>query len=136
MRRYPTFALAIALAVLQPATRVAAEADQLLGVWQQIESNAGKCPKCQISIDRSMLVLTVIANNGWSATVVANHNGDPISVAGEGRWSSRSKPLAGKAFSVDFVLRDARLYMTMVVDPGSGSRRTVKGVFGRLWLGS
>ena len=136
MRRFLTFTLAIALAVSQLATRAAAQSDQLLGVWQQIESNAGKCPACQISIDQTTSALTVTANNGWSATIVANQNGDLIAATGNGRWSSRSKPLAGKAFSVEFIVRDARLYMTMLVDPGGGPRRIVKGVFGRLWLGS
>ena len=136
MHRFLTYTLAIALAVSQLATRAAAQADQLLGVWQQIESNAGKCPTCQISIDQTTSALTVTANNGWSATVVANQKGDLIAATGNGRWSSRSKPLAGKAFSVDLVVRDARLYMTMLVDSGSGPRRIVKGVFGRFWLGS
>jgi hypothetical protein len=128
--------LAIALAVSQLATRAAAQADQLLGVWQQIESNAGKCSTCQISIDQRTPALTVTANNGWSATVVASQKGDLIAATGGGRWSSRSKPLAGQVFSVEFIVRDARLYMTMLVDSGSGRRQIVKSVFGRFWLGS
>jgi hypothetical protein len=115
--------------------RAAAQADPLLGVWLQIESNAGNCPTCRISIDQTTSALTVTANNGWSATVVANRQDDLIAATGNGRWSSRSKPLAGRVFSVDFVVRDDRLYMTMLVDSGTGTRRIVQGVFGRFWLG-
>ena len=136
MRCFLTYTLAIALAVSQLATRASAQADPLLGVWLQIESNAGNCPTCRISIDQTTSALTVTANNGWSATVVANRQDDLIAATGNGRWSSRSKPLAGRAFSVDFVVRDDRLYMTMLVDSGTGTRRIVKGVFGRFWLGS
>src|SRR5882762_2751986 len=118
MRPFLTYTLPIPLAVSQLVKRAAAQDDQFLGVWQQIESNAGKCPACQISIDQTTSALTVTANNGWSATVVANQKGDLIAATGNGRWSSRSIPLAGKAFSVDLVVRDARLYMTMFVDPG------------------
>ena len=136
MRRFLTYTFAIVLAESQTATRAAAQADQLLGVWQQIAPNAGKCPTCQISIDQTTSTLTVTANNGWSATVVASQKDDLVAATGNGRWSSRSKPLAGKAFSVDFVVRDARLYMIMLVDSVSGPRQIVKGVFGRFWLGS
>jgi hypothetical protein len=92
--------------------------------------------KSSPTLDQTTLALTVTANNGWSATVVAKQNGDLIAATGNGRWSSLSTPLAGKAFSVEFIVRDARLFMTMRVDRGGGPRRIVKGVFGRLWLGS
>jgi hypothetical protein len=137
VRRLPLYTFAVALAVSQLATRAAAQTEGLLGVWQQIESNAGKCPTCQVSFAQTAAALTVTANNGWAATVVVNRNGDLIAATGTGRWSSRSKPLADRPFSVEFVVRDARLYMTMlVVDAGSGPRRVIKAVFGRFWLGS
>ena len=131
MRRILPYAFVIALSAAPPA---AAHADQLLGVWQQIGSNAGNCPTCRISINQTTSALAVSANNGWSATVVANR--DMIAATGNGRWDSRRRPLADKAFSVHFVVRDARLYMTMVVDSENGPKRTVKGVFGRPWLGA
>jgi hypothetical protein len=43
--------------------------------------------------------------------------------------------MAGKRFNVDFVLKDQRLYMSMFVDMGHGSWRTIRGVFGRPWYG-
>jgi hypothetical protein len=134
MRRFLIHAFVVALSVSQLATRAVAQADQLLGVWQQIESNSGKCPTCRISINQTASALTVSATNGWSATVVANR--DLIAATGNGRWDSRRRPLAGKVFSVHFVVRDFRLYMTMVVDSESGTKRTVKGVFARPWLGA
>jgi len=42
----------------------------------------------------------------------------------------------GPAIQVDFVLRYLRLYMTMVIDLADGSRRTIKAVFDRPWLGA
>lgn len=134
MRRILLYAFVVALSASPLATPAAAQADQLLGVWQQIGSNAGNCPTCRISINQTTSALTVSANNGWSATVVANR--DMIAATGNGRWDSRRRPLADKAFSVHFIVRDARLYMTMVVYSESGAKRTVKGVFERTWLGA
>jgi hypothetical protein len=111
-------------------------ADQIAGAWQQIESNAGACPQCRISIDQHGSSLTVTANNGWSASLVAGQKDGSINATGIGRWrSSLTGAMAGKRFNVDFVLKDQRLYMSMRVDMGNGSRRTIQGVFGRIWSG-
>jgi hypothetical protein len=104
--------------------------------WQQIESNAGACQKCRISIDQHGSTLTVTANNGWVATLVAGEKDGSIKATGMGNWrSSLTGAMAGKRFNVEFVLKDQRLYMSMLVDMGNGSRRTIRGVFGRLWFG-
>jgi hypothetical protein len=61
----------------------------------------------------------------------------PDSFGGPGRWDASGRhPIAGRRFKVDFVLRDLRLYMTMVIDLADGSRRTIKAVFDRPWLGA
>jgi len=80
--------------------------------------------------------LTVTANNGWVATVVAGEKDGAIKATGMGNWrSSLTGRMAGKRFNVEFVLKDQRLYMSMLVDMGNGSRRTIRAVFGRLWFG-
>src|SRR4051812_17646671 len=49
--------------------RADAQQDLLEGAWQQIQSNAGACPKCRISLAKRGESLSVVANNGWSAVV-------------------------------------------------------------------
>ena len=126
-----------ALSVGLFAARAEAQTGELLGVWQQIESNAGRCPACQISITRAGSDLLVTASNGWSVNVVEADAAESISAAGNGRWmSSGNTLLSGSAFTVEFVLKGSRLYMTMRIDAKSGARRVVKAVFGRVWLGA
>jgi hypothetical protein len=127
----------VALTVTLFVTHAEAQTGELLGVWQQIEANAGRCPACQISITRAASDLLVTASNGWSANIVEADSDNSISASGHGRWtSSGNTPLSGSAFTADFVLKGARLYMTMRIDAKSGSRRVVKAVFARVWLGA
>lgn len=110
--------------------------DALAGAWQQIESNAGACPRCRISIDPHGASLTVTANNGWAATLAEGKGDGSVRASGAGNWKSNvTGAMAGKGFNVDFILKDERLYMWMSVDTGHGSRRTIRGVFGRIWTG-
>lgn len=138
LRLRPCLLIALAaLCVVQFAARADAQNGELLGVWQQIESNAGRCPVCQVSISRAAEHLAVTASNGWSADVVETDGGDSISASGHGRWrSAGNTPLSGSAFTADFVLKGSRLYMTMRIDMKNGSRRVVKAVFDRVWLGA
>jgi hypothetical protein len=127
----------VALYAVQFAARAEAQTGELLGAWQQLESNAGQCPACQISITRAASDLLVTASNGWSANVIEADSDNSISASGHGRWtSSGNTPLSGSTFTVDFVLKRSRLYMTMRIDMKNGSRRVVKAVFGRVWLGA
>jgi hypothetical protein len=105
------------------------------GAWQQIESDAGTCPKCRIAIDRRGQSFHVTANNGWTATLVSHESGGATQAGGFGNWSDRAGALAGKHFEVQFIVRGERLYMTMLVDIGNGSRHAVHAVFGRPWFG-
>jgi hypothetical protein len=114
-----------------------AQAERLLGEWRQVESNAGACPTCQISIGGDASLLTVTANNGWSAAVVAGEKNNVMGATGSGRWNSRAdKSIANKPFNIVFIVKGVRLYMTMFIDGANGSRQAVKGVFERPWLGS
>ena len=134
MRRSLPTALAAFLIVWTVPAR--AGDDALAGGWQQIESNAGACPQCRISIDPHGASLTVTANNGWAATVAAGEGDGLVTARGRGSWASHLPgAMAGKGFNVDFILQGQRLYMWMSVDTGQGSRRTVRGVFGRIWTG-
>jgi hypothetical protein len=127
-------ALLVVLALVMPAA-ARAEVGALIGAWQQISSNAGKCPTCQIAID-GIGSLSVTANNGWSATVIEGERGGNPAATGAGRWRVQGGDLDGKTFDVDFELHGDRLTMTMRIDAGRGSRRVVRAVYGRPWLGS
>jgi hypothetical protein len=134
MRRSLFTALAALLIVWTFPAR--GDDDGVAGTWQQIESNAGSCPKCRISIDQHGSSLTVTANNGWEAILVGGEREGAMNAIGSGNWKPNlTGAMAGKRFNVDFVLKDQRLYMSMFVDMGNGSRRTIQGVFGRPWYG-
>jgi hypothetical protein len=130
-------ALAVAVAACASMTPVKAQVDQIDGAWQQLESNAGVCPGCRISIDQGNVSWAVIANNGWMARIVSPPDGDATRATGIGRWNSGlAGGFAGKPFEVDFVLRDQRLYMSMRVDMKNGSKQVIRGVYGRIWFGA
>ncbi|MFC0239733.1 hypothetical protein [Rhodopseudomonas telluris] len=112
-----------------------AQAAFLLGDWQQIASNAGKCPTCRINLSSRGDDVMVAANNGWSAVVAEQPRPDRVILTGSGRWQVRSSRLDGKQFTADFEQRGDRLYMTMRIVTG-GREWTVNAVYGRLWLGS
>ncbi len=114
----------------------AAQEDLFEGPWQQIESNAGACPKCRISIARKDASLSVVANNGWSAAVRARTIKDPIEAIGTGAWApGKIGRTAGRPFDVVFHLVDQRLYMSMRVAMEDGSTRLIKAIFARVWVG-
>jgi hypothetical protein len=137
MRRSLLTWMVIAFAFAAGAVAARAQSDPIQGPWQQIQSNAGACPACRLSIEPSGASLMVTANNGWSATITARQHGAIIEASGAGRWNPGvGGGVAGKAFHADFVLREQRLYMTMSIDMPNGSRRIIKGVFGRVWVGA
>src|SRR5258708_39775697 len=82
MRGSVFMSLFFAVAVSMSPTPAMTLPAQLEGSWQQIQSTAGACPACQLSIDQSGSSLIATANNGWSASVVARERGDVIEAAG------------------------------------------------------
>jgi hypothetical protein len=127
------------LAIASTSFAGPADAQEYLveGAWQQIESNAGACPKCRISIAQKGESLSVVANNGWSAVVGVQGTKDPLEATGTGVWAlGKIGTTAGRRFSVGFRLMDQRLYMSMRVEMEDGSRRLIKAVFGRVWFGA
>jgi len=80
--------------------------------------------------------LTVIANNGWSANVTRPES-VLIRATGTGHWNSDlTSFVTGRNFNVDFVLKGARLHMTMLIDMKNGPPQTIKAVFERVWFGA
>jgi hypothetical protein len=137
IRRHLFTALAMAVAAYASMTGANAQVDQIDGAWAQIESNAGACPGCRISFDQGNASWAVTANNGWTARVSARPNGDTTKATGVGRWDSGlTGGFAGKPFEIDFAVMDQRLYMSMVVDMKNGSKRVIRGVYGRIWFGA
>jgi opacity protein-like surface antigen len=134
MARLAALALLAALA-MSAASSAAAQSDLLYGDWRQLRSNAGPCPTCKISID-GIDQLTVSANNGWSATVVASERNGQVAATGSGRWRGTKNPVDGTSFGIELELRGDRLHMTMRIDAGAAAPRIVRAVFERPWLGS
>jgi hypothetical protein len=132
IRRQALAVLALALVGGAPMPSAQAQSDGIDGGWQQIESTGGPCPTCRIFISPT---LTVSANNGWTAAVISVR-GDPATAAGVGRWDpGLGDAIAGKPFKIDFILKDQRLHMSMLVDMKNGSKRTIRAVYGRIWAG-
>lgn len=129
--------LVVVLAMLAlQSTRAHAQAYEFLGDWQQLTSNAGACARCQLSFSGGSSELSVTASNGWSASVGALETATGPIASGRGRWGAGGGTFAAKPFTVEFTLRGERLYMTMVIEFALGRTRTVRGVFGRPWLGA
>jgi len=114
-----------------------AQEELIQGAWQQIESNAGVCPKCRILIASKGESLSVAANNGWTAVVDVQPIKEPLEATGTGMWApGKVNTAAGRPFNVVFRLSRQRLYMSMRVEMADGSRRLIRAVFGRVWLGA
>ncbi|WP_426228075.1 hypothetical protein [Pararhizobium sp. DWP3-4] len=102
------------------------------GRWQQLGSNAGGCNACLIAIVRHGDILTVTANNGWSAVIQADRRGQALLAAGAGQWRNVTSAVYRNApFELGFVRRDERLHILMVVKSDDGTTSTIKGVFSR-----
>ncbi|WP_147045547.1 hypothetical protein [Methylobacterium gnaphalii] len=105
----------------------------LLGEWGQVASNAGACPTCSIAFVRMAGRLSVIANNGWQATL---DGAGGTNFSGAGRWQEVGRTwVSGRPFAISFRLERDELQMTMTVDRGAGQSSVVKGVFKRVWHG-
>ena len=135
-KRLLAILVAVAVALLFQHSQALAQAHEFLGDWQQLSSNAGACPRCQISFSGGSSQLNVAANNGWSATIDTHETAAGPTASGRGSWRAGVGTLASKSFSVDFTLRGERLYMTMINDLGNGRKQIVRAVFGRPWLGA
>jgi hypothetical protein len=113
------------------ASPAAAQAGHWIGEWRQVESNAGQCPSCRITIFGTGRVLTVIANNGWTAQAMAAVENGLAAARGEGQWNeARVGRLAGLPFAIHLIERGDRLHMTMRI-MRAGRTSTVRAAFGR-----
>lgn len=129
------FTAAFSVAISFPAHAV--EMTELLGVWEQIASNAGPCPTCRIEFQATRFGAVVVANNGWRADLPALDTGGPAD--GFGRWNDERVAawVAGRTFTVSFRLAEnGLLMMTMKVDAGAGRQPIVKGSYRRRAAGS
>jgi hypothetical protein len=125
--------IGLALAMTQALPARATEPGALLGIWEQIATNAGACPTCRIGFRESEQGLSVAANNGWAATLGGSRGSD---IVGAGRWvGAKRNWAAGRPFTVCFRLDGDRLSMTMTVDTGTEPKRIIRGIFKRAWQG-
>ncbi|MBB3901149.1 hypothetical protein [Methylobacterium brachythecii] len=128
-------AIAVVLPVLATTADPshAGDGDALLGEWGQVASNAGACPTCSIAFVRLGGRLSVIANNGWQATL--DGAGGTV-VSGAGRWQDVGRNwVSNRPFAIGFRLERDELQMTMTVDRGTGQSTVVRGAFKRAWQG-
>lgn len=131
MNRLLQSVLIVAAATLS-AVSAFAEDPVFHGRWQQVDSNAGRCNTCLIAIVRHGDILTVTANNGWSAVIQADRRGQALLAAGKGQWRNVTSAVYRNApFELGFVRKDEQLYMLMMVKSNDGTTSTIKGVFSR-----
>lgn len=110
---------AVTLAFLATFSGGAAIAGPLSGTWKQADSNAGACPTCSIAIKEDGSLATLVANNGWSASLSWL---DPSGkhAAGHGSWNpGAGGAYGGKAIDVDVRVAGGKLTLTMTVSDGS-----------------
>jgi hypothetical protein len=60
---------ALAVAIVDALPAQASEAAEILGLWEQVATNAGACRTCTIEFRSEGSGLSVTANNGWFASL-------------------------------------------------------------------
>jgi len=123
--------LVVAAAILSP---VSAFADDPVfhGRWQQVDSNAGRCNSCLIAIVQHGDILTVTANNGWSAVIQADRRGQALFATGTGKWQNKASAVYRNApFDLGFARRGEQLHMLMMVKSDDGTTNAIRAVFSR-----
>ena len=102
------------------------------GGWHQISSNAGRCDRCTVDVRTADNGFFVSANNGWTATVMAQDTGSTILAVGQGRWKvGHGGSYSGEGFLIRLETGGDRLRMEMRVPDRSGGIRAVKAIFER-----
>jgi len=102
------------------------------GKWQQVASNAGQCSSCTITIIRQGTLMTVTANNGWSAVLRNNLSANARFAEGTGQWRANADSAYDNApFHVTFVLKDDKLHMRMLARIKNNTTQWIKAVFDR-----
>lgn len=120
----------VVAALLLPSPAAYADEHVFSGQWQQVSSNAGHCSSCTITIMRHGSVLTVTANNGWTAAVQTDMPGNALWAVGSGRWQKgKGGVYANTAFDILIALRDEQLQMMMLTKTGNSRGGTIKAVF-------
>jgi hypothetical protein len=108
-----------------------------VGPWKQVNSNAGRCDRCEIDFLRTSGQLTVKSNNGWTAQLRIVGSGRGTKLEGHGTWSASLRGnLRGERFEASFQLIDNELHLLMKMINPSAKPRLIKGVFQRHWVGS
>ena len=70
------------------------------GRWRQVDSNAGQCKTCLIAIVRHGEMLTVTANNGWSAVIRADRRGQALEAKERANGKTRHSPFIAMPLSI------------------------------------
>jgi hypothetical protein len=130
---YSMLRLSLIVAASLISSQLNAEPTSLRGDWQQVFSNAGACERCLVSIRQSGSALEVIANNGWTATVIPNQDSSSQTAKGEGRWGPNAGGFyKGQSFQIFLAAnRNGRLWMGMSVRGANGKDAFIQALFER-----
>lgn len=106
--------------------------DVFTGHWSQVASNAGQCATCALTISRAGGAYRVIASNGWNAEARRLSVAGVAAYAGAGHWE-RSPPRlhAARRLAAEFVVKDDRLHLTLMLTRPDGSPWRIRAVFAR-----
>jgi hypothetical protein len=131
---YRMLRLSLIVAASLVSSLLHAEPISLRGDWQQVLSNAGGCERCRVSIRQSGSALEVIANNGWTATVIPNQDLSSQTAKGEGRWGPNAGgSYKGQSFQIFLAAnRNGRLWMGMSVRGANGRDAFIQAFFERM----
>jgi hypothetical protein len=123
----------LAATILHAVPTPASEAAEILGLWEQVATNAGACRTCTIEFQAGSSGLSVTANNGWAASL---RGLDKHDIVGTGRWEDRGRAcVSGKPFTVSFRREGNHLEMTMIIDTGADPKPVVRSTYRRAWQG-
>lgn len=123
----------LAAATLHAVPSQASDAAEILGLWEQVATNAGACRTCTIEFQAGSSGLSVTANNGWTASLRGSDKNDLV---GTGRWEDRGRVwVSGKPFTVRFRREGNHLEMTMTVETDADPRPVVRSTYRRAWQG-
>ena len=125
------FTLLLVFSVIAPSAK-AEQLDLYEGVWRQVKSNSGDCPKCSITIRRDGSTLEVIANNGWSARVKPVPKRLSIelpSVQGNGVWLTKVSGQSQETpIKVALVHDERQLHVALIIGDANHPR-TIEATF-------
>lgn len=116
----------ILFALMTVFTAAPANADDLdfAGRWQQVYSSEGFCKSCIVALVQNGTVLTITANDGWSAVLQTDNPGHASFATGAGRRRQRGEPI-----EIGLLLKGDDLHVMMLVKARNGPAKKIKAIY-------